>query len=115
MLGRLILILVQLAAGWYLSSEIMRLLPNMGGMKLLLLAVVFAILVWAIGALGSIVLKGVAQPSPSTLVFALVGALLFALIPMIPDAAKAVASVVKGLDPKLFPLIGAVLGYAVKR
>ena len=116
MLGRLILILIQLAAGWFLASHILRMLPNVGiEGRILLLAVVFAIVVWAIGALGAIVLKGVASPSPSTLVFALVGALLFALIPLVPDVAKAVKSVVSGIRPEIFPLIGAVIGYAIKR
>ena len=115
MLGRLILILIQLALGWFLGPLIVAKIPAFGALNIFVYAVVFAVLVWLIGFLGAIVLKDVAQPSPSTLTVALVGALIGAGLTMVPDVMKAIAGVVKGVPPLAYPLIGAVLGYAVKR
>ena len=115
MLGRLILFLIQLALGWFLGPLIVAKIPSLGALNILVYAVVFAVLVWLIGFLGAIVLKDVAQPSPSTLTVALVGALIGAGLTMVPDVMKAIAGVVKGVPANAYPLIGAVLGYAIKR
>jgi hypothetical protein len=73
------------------------------------------VLIWLIGFLGAIALQDVAQPLLSTLTVALVGALIGAGLTLVPDLMRAVAGVVKGVPVLAYPLLGAVLGYAVKR
>ena len=75
----------------------------------------FSILVWLTGMVGAVVLKDVAQPTPSTLSVALIGALIGAGLTLVPDITKAVSGLAKGVPLHAYPLIGAVLGYAVKR
>lgn len=114
MLGRLILILVQLVVGWYASIEIMKNMPGLGKLDMFVIAAVFAVVVWAIGLLSAAVLKDVSQPGPSTLIFAFGAAVLFAAVTFFPDAQRMIASVAGSLDVRLYPLIGAVVGYAVQ-
>ena len=116
MLGRLVLILVQLGAGWFLAPVIAKQLPNFGSLTIFVYAAIFAIVIWLVGIIGSLVLKDVPQPSPSTLTVALVGALIGAGLTMVPEVGKAVGQVIKGGLPTLaYPLLGAVLGYAIKK
>ncbi|MEO1718844.1 MAG: hypothetical protein AAFR23_01290 [Pseudomonadota bacterium] len=114
MLGRIVLILIQFGISWRIAPEIKRLLPPLGDLEIFAFAVIFALLVWLIGVLGHLVLKDVAQPTPSTLAFALLIALIFAGGTLIPDVTQAIGRIV-AIQPILYPLIGAVLGYAVKR
>jgi len=115
MLGRIVLVLVQFAIAWRFAPEIRRYLPPLGDLELFAFAVIFALLVWVVGALGHLVLKDVTQPTPSTLVFAVVVALGFAALTLVPDVTNAIARVAPRVDLYLYPLLGAVLGYAVKR
>jgi|GEM_PF-610456 len=117
MFGRLILILIQIAVAWVLADKIISYLslPPFGQAKIYLYAVIFSLLVWIVGMLGGLVLKDVATPSPSTLGLAFGAAVIFATITLVPDAMAAVGKVIKGVPDKAFPLIGAVLGYAIKR
>ncbi|MEO0729879.1 MAG: hypothetical protein AAFY64_05820, partial [Pseudomonadota bacterium] len=66
MLGRIVLILIQFGISWRIAPEIKRLLPPLGDLEIFAFAVIFALLVWLIGVLGHLVLKDVAQPTPST-------------------------------------------------
>ena len=115
MLGRLILILVQLALGWTVAPLIAAKIPSFGALNIFVYAIVVAIVIWLIGVLGALVLKDVAQPTASTMSVALIGGLIGAGLTMVPELTRAIAGVVKGVPLQAFPLIGAVLGYAVKR
>lgn len=115
MLGRLLLLILQLAICWFAGPEIFKKLPQMGQLNIFLQAVVFAILVWLIGAVGSIVLKDVAMPSVRTLTAALVLALVFAGLTLVPEITRAIGNVVRGIPLLAYPLVGAVLGYAIRR
>ncbi|HRD78031.1 MAG TPA: hypothetical protein PK264_19170 [Hyphomicrobiaceae bacterium] len=116
MLPRIILLLVQLAAGWSLAPHIVRFLPKLGSLDIFVVAAVFAILVVMIGFIGSLVLKEVGPPSSQTMTTVLVVALVFAALTLVPQVVSAVSSVTKGQVPKLaYPLIGAVLGYFARR
>lgn len=115
MLGRLLLLVLQLAICWFIGPEIFKKLPQLGQLNIFVQAVVFAILVWVIGVVGAIVLKDVGTPSASTLTAALIGALIGAALTLVPDITKAVANVIKGVPLMAYPLVGAVLGYAIKR
>ncbi|MBU2534019.1 MAG: hypothetical protein KKB37_14855 [Alphaproteobacteria bacterium] len=114
MLGRLLLILVQLVVGWYAALEIIQKLPSFGNLQLFLLAAVFAIIVWGIGLLAAAVLKDVSQPGPPTLLFAFAVAVIFSALTMVPDVQRTVAQFVGSFDARLYPLIGAVVGYAIQ-
>ena len=115
MLSRLILTIIQLALGWFAAPFIIKYVPNLGQLNIFAYAVVFAILVWIIGFIGSIVLKEVGAPSSSTLTLGLVLALVFAGLTLVPQVMAAVAGVVQGVPTLMYPLIGAVLGYAIRR
>jgi len=116
MLPRLVLLALQLIAGWFAAPIIVRYIPGMGRLELFVYAVVFAVLVWLVGVIGSQVLKETAMPSSAALAAALVVALIAAAIytwlPMlVPDARR----VMLNLPEKAYPLIGAVIGYHLRR
>lgn len=115
MLGRLVLLLLQLALCWVAGPEIVKKLPALGQLTIFAYAVVFAILAWLIGVVGAIVLKDVSQPSTGTLTFALIGGLIGAALTLLPDVTRAVAGVVKNLPLLAYPLVGVLIGYAIKR
>lgn len=117
MLGRLVLCLIQLGVGWFAAPKLIALvnLPKLGSLTIFVYAVVFAVLVWLLGVVGALVLKDVAKPSPSTLAVALLGAVILAGMTLFPDIMRAINGVVPGVPERAFPLIGAVLGYAIKR
>jgi hypothetical protein len=111
MLGRLILILLQLAIGWFATPLILRYVPVGGDAAFFLQGAAAAVIVWLVGLVGAQVLKDVGTPSGSTLAWALIGGLagaavvVFKVNTMIPISAP----------PLLWPLALAVLGYALKK
>lgn len=116
MLSRLILLAVQLAVAWFAAPEIMRYIPGLGGLQLFVLAAVFAVLVWVVGLVLSQVLRETGMPSSATLVttliVALIGAALIIWLPsLIPDLSRPMHQI----PTRVYPLIGAVLGYHMKR
>jgi len=116
MLSRLILLAIQLIVAWFGAPYIVRYIPGLGGLQLFVYAVVFAVLVWLVGLVLSQVLRETGMPSSATLVtcmvVALIGAALITWLPVvIPDVARTMRQI-----PNLaYPLIGAVLGYHIKR
>ena len=119
MLGRIVLVVFQLAVAWRLTSEIPRVFALVPftftpTVQIFLYAIAFAIIVYVVGLLGALVLKDVPSPTPSTLVFAIVGGFVFAALSLFPEVRDAVAKVVR-LQQTFYPLIGAVVGYAIKR
>ena len=115
MLPRLILIVLQLAVAYVAAPYVKRYIPGLGQIDIFIWAAIYAVLVWLTGMLGSIVLKGVATPSTATLTSALVLALVFAAVTLVPGLTKAVDGIVKGFDTRMYPLVGAVLGYMFKK
>ncbi len=81
------------------------------------MAVIFALLVWLIGHLGGIVLKDVRSPSPATLTFSLIGALIgAALIVFVPSITGLILTYTKvSIAAIYFPLIGAIIGYFMQK
>ncbi|MEM7774473.1 MAG: hypothetical protein AAF732_02620 [Pseudomonadota bacterium] len=119
MLGRLVLIAFQVVIAWRLMSEIPRLLDALpfaipSNFTIFAYALVFAVVVWLVGMLGALVLKDVPRPSIATLVFAIAGAAAFAALAVVPDIRIAIERVIT-IQTLLYPLIGAVIGYAIKR
>lgn len=116
MLSRLILLVLQAIVAWVAAPAIVRYIPGLGGLQLFVYAVVFAVLVWVVGLVLSQVLKGAGMPSSATLVAALILALIAAAIyTWLPTAVPEVKPVLLNLQEKVYPLIGALLGYHLKR
>jgi hypothetical protein len=115
MLGRLVLLLLQLGIGWYAMPHIGRYLPKLGQLDIFVLAVIFAILVCIVGFVGALVLKDVAPPSSATVTTTLIVALIFAALTLVPQIMAFVDQFARGVPRQVYPLIGAVLGYAARR
>lgn len=111
MLGRLVLILLQLAVGWFAAPQVLRYVPVGGDAQIFVYAVAAAIIVWLVGMIGAQILKEVATPSAGTLAAALLGGLIGAALVVF----KINAMVPVNVPPLLWPLGLAVLGYAVKK
>jgi hypothetical protein len=115
-LSRLILLLLQAVVAWVAAPLIVRYIPSLGSLQLLVYAAVFAVLVWVVGLVLSQVLRDVGLPSSATLVASLVLGLIAAAIYLwlpvvVPDA----KSVMANLQERAYPLIGALLGYHLRR
>lgn len=116
MLGRLILVIVQLAVGTFGTNYIRAFLPAFAApIDIFVFAVVVALVVTVIGFAGSLVLQGVATPSTATLTSALIFALIFAALTLVPVVMAFVSGLVPGIGRYVYPLVGAVLGYLIKR
>ena len=120
MLGYVILILLQVAGAWWIAPRLRGLIPNVppfGGydLEIFLWAVLVAIIVFVIGFIGSIVLKGVRTPGIGTLTFAVLLALVFAALTLVPPVTQIVGQFVPALQTFWWPIIGAVLGYLIRR
>jgi predicted acyltransferase len=63
MLGRLVLLLLQIAVGWFGSQAIMKYIQMGGILRLFIFAVVAAIVVFLVGVIAAQVLREVGQPS----------------------------------------------------
>jgi hypothetical protein len=112
MLGRLVLIALQLAIAWFGAPYVLRYIPPLGGdVQVFIQAVIFAVIVWVVGLIGSHVIKEVSVPSSSTLVWAIVGGLIGAALVVL----KVPASIPLSFPPLLLPLALAIIGYAVKK
>ena len=116
MLSRLILLVLQLIVAWFAAPVIVRYIPGMGRLELFVYAAAFAVLVWLVGVVGAQVLKDTGTPSSaalaSALVVALIAAAVYTWLPtFVPDAKRVMLT----LLAKAYPLIGAVLGYHLRR
>jgi hypothetical protein len=116
MLSRLVLLALQLIVAWFAAPVIIRYIPGLGRLQIFVLAAVLAVLVWLVGLIGAQVLRDTGVPSSGTLVAALVLALIgAALITWLPGLVPELARPMRQIPTDAYPLIGAVLGYHVKR
>jgi hypothetical protein len=114
MLGRLILILLQVVIAWFTAPIIAGYVPVPGAFSLFLFAIICAIIVFLVGVVAAQVLRDVGQPGSATLSWALILALIAAalatwgpdLVPQIPW---------HRVPGRALVLAGAVLGYLIKR
>jgi hypothetical protein len=111
MLGRLILLLIQVAGGWFASKALMSAI-KFGEFRLFIFAVVAAIVVYVIGILAALVVKDVASPSPATLTSALIIALIAAAV---RTWGGAIVPALNQVPDKHLVLAGAILGYWLKK
>jgi hypothetical protein len=112
MLGQIILIAFQFATALLGAPFILRAIPISGDLKILVHATVFAVVVGVVGLVGSFALKDVNLPSSKTLAAALAGALIGAASLFIPGL---LAAIPLKFDRLYLPLIGAIIGYMVRR
>jgi hypothetical protein len=116
MLSRLILLALQLIVAWLAAPVVVRYIPGLGRMQLFVFAAVFAVMVWVVGLVLSQVLREVGMPSSSTLVAALIVALIgAALVTWLPVLVPDVRASMRAIPDLAYPLIGAVLGYHIRR
>jgi uncharacterized membrane protein YoaK (UPF0700 family) len=114
MLGRLVLLLLQVAGGYFLGNIAMGYIPIRGDLSIFVYAVVVSVIIYLIGVVAAQIIKDVSTPSSHALSSALLLALIFALIwtfvpPLVPDLPW------NRLPARWAVLIGAVLGYFAKR
>jgi uncharacterized membrane protein YoaK (UPF0700 family) len=114
MLGRLVLLLLQIAGGYFLGNIVMGYIPIRGDLSLFVYAVVVSVIIFLIGVVAAQIVKDVATPPPHALTSALILALIMALIwsfvpPLVPDLPWS------KVPDRWAVLIGAVLGYFAKR
>lgn len=116
MLGRLILLLLQIVGGWFGSHSLMGMVGGSvpGSLRLYVFALVAAIVVYLIGVIAALVLKEVGAPSSATLSWSLLLALIAALLwnfgPQI------LPQVPWGKVPAEYAVLaGAILGYIIKK
>lgn len=109
-MGRLILLIVQLvvvgvgglAAIKYLDFDVL---------KVFIYGMLFALLAWLTGIVGARILQGVAAPSQQALFTSIIGGLIGAALLFVPQ----VRTLVPQLPELAWPIVGAVIGYHVRR
>lgn len=115
MLGRLVLLLLQIVIGWFGSTALMGFI-KFGEFRLFIFAVVAAIVVFLIGVIAAQILKDVGTPSSQTLSWALVLGLIAAALwtwgPQLPLLSEIPWARVKA---EYAVLAAATLGYHLKR
>jgi hypothetical protein len=112
MIGYIILIPLQFVAAFIGAPIVLPFIDIGGDPRTFVHAALYAVIVWLVGLLGSVVLKGVRTPSLGTLVVALVGAMIGAALMFVPAVLDAIP--VK-FPPLYLPLAGAILCYLLKR
>ena len=114
MLGRPVLLFLQIVAGWFGGPIVRSYIPVSGVFDLFVYAAIFAIIIYVVGILASLIVKDVGTPSPAALSTALIAGLIAAafatwgmdLIPQIPGSTISKRGIV---------LAGAILGYFIRR
>ncbi|MEZ5818605.1 MAG: hypothetical protein R3D44_16125 [Hyphomicrobiaceae bacterium] len=119
MLPRIVLLLIQVAAAWFLATPIKSALPALfrSQYDIFIYAVLYAVIIMVVGFAGSLVLKGVRVPTSATFVASLVLAVILAVLTLIPQITGPLQDALPLLrgNAKLYPLVGALVGYLLKR
>lgn len=114
MLGRIVLIVLQIVIAWIGGHIIAGYIPVSAQLGLFFFAAIFAALIYLTGVLGSQVLRGTGTPSTAALTSSFVVALIVAavltfgrdFIPPLPDWFS---------SRDAWVLAGAMLGYLIRR
>lgn len=113
MLGRLILIGLQIVICWFGAPMILAYLPaGLGAdVRTVIHGGLFGVIAWIVGLVGSQALKDVALPSSQTLLWTLVGGLIGGALVVF----KVPAMIPVAFAPMALPLALAILGYAIRK
>jgi hypothetical protein len=120
-LPRIVQFALQLAGAWYWAPGLKRWLPTAIAppppYDVLLDAFFMAAIVMIIGHACALVMKDIRRPSGGTLVVTFVLAFVMAGLTLIPQFNTAIEQVIPGLRANRFvyPMVGALLGYWIKR
>ena len=115
MLGRLILLLLQIAIGWFGTTAIMGAI-RFGEFRLFILAVVAAIVVFLIGVIAALIVKDVWAPTSRTLAWSLGFALLAAALWTWGSQIPLLSEIPWGrIRAEYAVLAAAILGYHLRR
>ena len=115
MLGRLILLLVQVIGGWFGANAIMSAI-KFGEFRLFIFAVVASIVVFLIGVIAAQVLREVGAPGSPTLSRALTIAVIAALLWSFGPTLPLLKEIPWNKVPALYAVLGgAILGYHMKK
>lgn len=115
MLGRLILIALQIALAWFAAPQILRYIPVSGDIAILVQSVTFGVVVWLVGLVGAQALKDVAQPSSATLAWSVIGGAIGGALVIFKVPAMITGATGFAIVPMFVPLALAILAYTVKR
>lgn len=119
MLPRIVLLLIQIAAAWFLAEPIKALVPSLLGRQydILIYAVIYAAIIMVVGFAGSLVLKGVRVPTVGTFIASLVLAIILAAVTLFGQITGPIQEALPFMrgNTKLFPFVGAIVGYLLKR
>jgi hypothetical protein len=116
MLARLVLLAAQLVAGWLATEPILERLPPFAGLRIFVYGLVAAVVVFIVGLVLSQILRDTGAPSRATLASAILLALAGAALVYFRNALPLeVQSSTRAVHEEIYPLLGAVLGYALKR
>jgi len=115
MLGRLVLLLLQVVIGWFGANAAMGYISFGGEFRLLIFAVVAAIVVFLVGVVAAQLLREVPTPTSTTLSWALIVALIAAVAWTLgPKYLRELPwNMVRPAEYAV--LAGAILGYMIKR
>lgn len=115
MLGRLILLLLQIAVGWFGTTALMNYI-KFAEFRLFIFAIVAAIVVFLIGIIAALIVKDVRTPSSATLSWALglavIAAVLWTWGPGLPLLEEVPWGSIRA---EYAVLAAAILGYHLKR
>ncbi len=114
MLGYLALIALQIIAAWFGKGQVSAYIPNQGAIiDSAVEAAAIAVIVWVVGLIGSFVLKDVRTPGSTTLVSALIGALIgAAIVFFLPQLGYSLPA---GINSGFIPVAGGIIGYLLRR
>lgn len=118
-LPRIVQFGLQLAGAWYLAPTIKRWLPvqQIQPYDILIDGFIMGATVLVIGHACALVLKDIRRPSGATLLVTFALAFAFAALTLVPQVTAAIEQAIPPLRANrfIYPLVGAMLGYWIKR
>lgn len=112
MLGRLILILLQVIIAWFAAPKVASYVHLAKDFDPFIFAIICAVIVFLVGVIGALILKEVGSPGSATLTWSLVLALIGAAIAIWgPQILPAIGRI----PDNALILAGAIIGYHAKR
>lgn len=119
MLPRLVLLLIQIAAAWFLADQVRAvIIPIIGRQyEIFVYAAIYAVIIMVVGFAGSLVLKNVRVPTAGTFLASLILAFIFAGITLVDQVRLPIETALPFLrgNTKFYPFAGALIGFILKR